>query len=422
MQHSQDLALPGQLRGGGTSQPVGPLELRGIALVILVGVLLMVQVLDGMDMNALSFVGRKVIDEFHISRAQLGGCIGITFLGMSVGAVILGRLGDQLGRRLCIIAIVAAFAGGQLATAFAPNVQTLFILRLLTGLALGGYYPVAASLLVDYSPIGSRGTAVTMLTVGSAVGAAICGVLAAFVVPSFGWRSLFIVGGVLPLLMLPLIFLCVPPGSAQPNKSKSPLWHLPLPSLFRHEGWRTTVSYWLAKLFGAFPVFFLVGWLPTLALSHTGTPAQAALTGALYQIMSPVGGLALAWFSDRLGSRMVVGAALAGALCMVLLGGLQGYAFMAASMATGFFVSGMLIFTAATAAQCYARPIRGFALGCGTGVQRVGAALAPWLGGLLLDKGLALQVILAIGGGAVFLSGLMLLLMAQRPVVGAELE
>ncbi len=395
-----------------------PTVLEGRALYLLVGVLLLAQILDGVDMNALAYVGSAVMKDLQLSKSMFGACIGIAFVGMAIGAVFFGWLGDRIGRRFCILLVVALFGAGSLATAFSPNAATLFALRLLTGLALGGLLPVASSVLVERSPAKVRTFAVTAMTIGTAGGAAVCGVIASFVVPQFGWRSLFVVGSILPLLLLPVLYLCLPQDSAASKRNRFVASKAVRPSLFRKGAWRITLPCWGALFFGAIPVFFMMGWLPTLAKESGETVGQAALATSLCSIMGAFGGLCLAKLADRFGFKAMLIGTVAGAVCSALLGlAIGGGAFFPAAAAAGFFVVGMLTVTGAASGQFYVASIRGFAIGCGVGLMRVGGALSPWLAGMLLDMGLPSKALFLVGGGCVIVSGLLLQVLALNPTV-----
>jgi MFS family permease len=417
MTQISDSAAATTLVGLPDDASAAPAVLRGRALYLLVGILLLVQIIDGVDMNALAFVGSAVMKDLQLSKSMLGACIGIAFLGMAGGAVLFGWLGDRIGRRFCILLVVALFGTGSLATAFSPNAETLFVLRLLTGVALGGLLPVASSLLVERSPAKVRTTAVTVMTIGTAGGAAVCGIISTLVVPAFGWRSLFLVGWILPLLLLPVLFLCLPRDSVAPRR-RGVIASKPIrPSLFRKGAWRITLPCWGAFFFGAVPVFFVMGWLPTLARESGESQGQAALATSLCSIMGAFGGICLAKVADRFGLKWMLIGSLAGAVSSVLLGLVVGVgAFFAASAAVGFFIVGILTIIGAVSGQFYIASIRGFGVGCGVGLMRVGAALSPWLAGLLLDAGLSSKVLFGIGGGFVIVSGILLQVMALNPM------
>jgi AAHS family 4-hydroxybenzoate transporter-like MFS transporter len=392
--------------------------LQGAALYRLIALLFVVQIIDGIDMNALAFVGSGVMQEFNIGKSMFGACIGVAFIGMAGGAVLFGWLGDRLGKRFCVLLIVTLFGMGSLATAFSPNAETLLILRLLSGAALGGFLPVATSLVVERSPTKVRTTAVTAMTIGSAGGAAVCGVIASLIVPHFGWRSLFVVGWILPMILLPILFIYLPRDVVASKRDATAALTMVRPSLFRRGAWRITLPCWGMFFFGAMPVFFIMGWLPTLAKESGESVAQAALATSVCSIMGAVGGICLAKLADRFGYKVMPVVTVAGAVSAVLLGmAIGGGAFLLASAVAGFLIVGMLTTLGAVAGQFYATSIRGFGLGSAMGLMRIGAALSPWLAGLALDMGVSSKALFWIGGGLVLVSGFLLQVMARNPMV-----
>ncbi|MDB5575706.1 MAG: transporter [Bradyrhizobium sp.] len=393
--------------------------LQGAILYRLISLLFVVQIVDGIDMNALAFVGSGVMQEFNIGKSMLGACIGIAFIGMAGGAVLFGWLGDRIGKRFCILLIVTWFGMGSLATAFSPNAETLLFLRLLSGAALGGFLPVATSLVVERSPTNVRTTAVTAMTIGSAGGAAVCGVIASLIVPHFGWRSLFVVGWILPMILLPILFRYLPRDVIAPKRDTTAAPATIRPALFRRGAWRITLPCWGMFFFGAMPVFFIMGWLPTLARESGESAARAALATSVCSIMGAVGGICVAKLADRFGFKVLMPiVTVAGAVSAILLGlAIGGSAFLLASAVAGFFIVGMLTILGAVAGQFYATAIRSFGVGSGMGLMRIGAALSPWLAGLALDMGMPSKALFWIGGGLVLVSGLLLQVMARNPMV-----
>ncbi len=127
---------------------------------------------------------------------------GAGLFGLMIGALVLGPIADRIGRRRIIIVCTAAFGIGTLATIFAGDVSSLLIIRFLTGLGLGGAMPNAVALTSEFSPHRRRATMIMTMFCGFSIGAAVGGLLAAALIPAFGWRSVFVVGGVVPLLLV----------------------------------------------------------------------------------------------------------------------------------------------------------------------------------------------------------------------------
>ena len=130
--------------------------------------------------------------------------------GLMIGALTLGPLADRVGRKKIIIFSTLAFGIGTLATAFIQDVNTLLVIRFLTGLGLGGAMPNTVAMTSEFNPHRRRATMVMIMFCGFSLGAALGGLLAAALIPQFGWRSVFVVGGVAPLLLVPILALRLP--------------------------------------------------------------------------------------------------------------------------------------------------------------------------------------------------------------------
>src|ERR1700751_5173509 len=162
--------------------------------------------LDGFDTQAIGYVAPALAREWGLAtRGALGPVFSAGLFGLMIGALVFGPLADRVGRKKIIIFATADFGIGAFATAFAQDVTTLLVIRFLTGLGLGGAMPNAIALTSEYNPQRRRATMVMIMFCGFSIGAALGGLLAADLIPRLGWRSVFIVGGVAPLLLFPLL-------------------------------------------------------------------------------------------------------------------------------------------------------------------------------------------------------------------------
>src|SRR5215470_14956928 len=185
-------------------QPVGGFQIK--LLLICAAVLF----LDGFDTQAIGYVAPALAKEWHLGKGALGPVFSAGLFGRMIGALVFGPLADRVGRKRIIIFSTVAFGIGAFATAFAQDVTTLLVIRFLTGLGLGGAMPNAIAMTSEYNPHRRRATMVMIMFCGFSVGAALGGFLAAGLIPRFGWRSVFIVGGVAPLLMVPVLVWWLP--------------------------------------------------------------------------------------------------------------------------------------------------------------------------------------------------------------------
>src|SRR5471030_171027 len=166
--------------------------------------------LDGFDTQAIGYVAPALAKEWGLTKAALGPVFPAGLFGLMIGALVFGPLADRIGRKKIIIFSTLAFGLGALVTAFVQDVNSLLAIRFLTGLGLGGAMPNAIALTSEFNPRRRRATMVMIMFCGFSVGSALGGLLAAALIPQFGWRSVFVVGGLAPLLLAPVLALKLP--------------------------------------------------------------------------------------------------------------------------------------------------------------------------------------------------------------------
>ena len=171
---------------------------------------LLIAIFDGFDTQAVAFTGPALIQAFNLGPGALGPVMAAGTVGMVLGAMFLGLLGDKLGRRPTILIGVALFGTTSLATAFATSTEQIIILRFLAGLGMGGVTPNILSLAAEYGPARMRGTIMTVVLLGLPTGAILGGLLAAQMLPTIGWQGIYVVGGVVPLALLVVLFFALP--------------------------------------------------------------------------------------------------------------------------------------------------------------------------------------------------------------------
>ena len=156
---------------------------------------------DGFDAQAMGFVAPALTAAMKIQRSVLGSVISSGLVGMMIGALVSGPLADRIGRKPVLIACALIFGVGSLLTATAQSVESLMAWRAVTGLGMGGAMPNAIALTSEYMPRRRRAGAVTTMICGFSLGAAVGGLVAASIIPRFGWPSVFVVGGVIPIVI-----------------------------------------------------------------------------------------------------------------------------------------------------------------------------------------------------------------------------
>src|SRR5215218_10137691 len=166
--------------------------------------------LDGFDTAAIGYIAPSLITEWGVERPALAPVLSAALFGLAFGALSAGPLADRFGRRAVLIGSVLVFGVACLASAFSDGLTQLVVWRFVTGLGLGAAMPNAVTLMSEYCPDGRRATLTNAMFCGFPLGAAFGGFLAAWMIPQFGWRSVLILGGAVPLVLVLLLFLLLP--------------------------------------------------------------------------------------------------------------------------------------------------------------------------------------------------------------------
>ena len=180
-------------------KPIGRLQIWAILLCAVV------VFSEGFDAQAIAYVAPSISAAWALDKGALGPVFGAGLLGIMLGSLLIAPLADRFGRRPIIILSTLAFGILTLATVFAWDLNSLLILRLLTGFGLGGAMPNAIALTSEYSPERRRAFLVMLMFGGFSLGSAGGGFFAAYLVPHYGWHAVFLFGGILPLVLIPIL-------------------------------------------------------------------------------------------------------------------------------------------------------------------------------------------------------------------------
>ncbi len=350
--------------------------------------------LDGFDLVVLG----AVIPELSATKAlgltpetlTLVATVGL--VGVGIGAVAIGPITDRFGRRKSLITCIAAFSVFTLLIAVAPGVTSFALLRFLAGLGLGACLPTALAFMTEYAPPGRGGTAVTRMMTGYHVGAVLTALLAIILIEPLGWRSMFVVGGVLGLLTLPVMWAKLPESEAFLAARSSGRAPVPVSAVVRGRFLAISIGLWVASFMGLLLVYGLNTWLPTI-MGKAGYSTGDALGLLLALNLGAVTGLLVAGrISDARGNKPTVLTWFA--LAAVFLAALSIKLESTPAVYVAVFLAGVFVFSAqvlvyAFVGHLYPPDVRGTALGMSAGVGRLGAIVGPFLGGALVTAGLA---------------------------------
>ena len=296
-----DVSLP--------QQTAGPFENMGRLQFKIVALCFFAILFDGIDTTAIGVVVPTLSRSWAVPPAAFTAAFLATNLGAVVGYIGCGPIADRIGRRPLIIVSVIWFGICTLLTVFVNSVTTLWILRFVTALGLGGAVPTGIAQAADYAPVKYRDAMTVAVTTGLTAGAMVSGLLGVALIQNFGWQSVFVVGGVLPLLLAPALWLWLPEAPNFRTVAAAPSPPKPLSGfarLFENQYAVRTVLLW-GYAFLIFTTFYaLVSWVPTLLLSFGFTPAQAPIGVAALGVGGVVGNIILAALAARI--RRPVGA------------------------------------------------------------------------------------------------------------------
>ena len=416
--------------------------------------------MDGYDAQAIGYVAPTLNRVWQLQPGALGPVFGAGLFGLTIGALVAGPAADRFGRKPVILLSTFFFGICTLLTVTSESLSGLLAWRFLTGLGLGGAMPNAIALTSEYSPDRSRATMVMVMFIGFSLGSALGGAIAAQIVPTYGWTAVFWIGGILPLLLLPVLMFALPesirllalegtqdarvarllariaPGRRFDSGTRfvAPEEHppgFPVRHLFTEGRSVGTVLLWIMFFMNLLDLYFLANWLPTV-IHNTGISVRlAVLATALLQIGGIVGTLVLARLIDRFLPYPVLAAAY---FCAAVFLAAIGYAgssialIMALVFAVGFCVVGAQIGANALAALYYPTFIRSSGVGWALGIGRIGSIIGPVVGGMLLAQHWSISSIFLIGAipaliaaGAVFTMGQLAPTLPGRARVGKPL-
>jgi MFS transporter, AAHS family, 4-hydroxybenzoate transporter len=390
---------------------------RGAALwVTALGFLMMTT--DGYDLQSAALAAPALALEWNVKRELLGPMLGASIAGMAFGSIALGWLGDRIGRKTAFLVCMALLSLGSFASAHAATLEALMWYRLATGLGLGGATPLATTLVAEWTPARWRTVAVAVVIVGVPLGGAVGALLADHLIPTYGWRSVFLTGGVLPLAFL-LVALPLLPESPAFRARAAAGTGLPrrrLLALVTRPHLMDSLTIWGSFICNSLALYGFVNWLP-LVLSSAGLPLQAALRGSLlFSLGGVVGSVCGAVLISRYGSRSIGSSiALAGAFAAVLVGvtlmesrhaGDSTVQMLTLIAVAGVALNGMQNFLYAVAANAYPIDIRASGVGCASAVARAGGVVSSVVGSAYFSLHLPVAQFFYILAAVIFLTAL----------------
>jgi AAHS family 4-hydroxybenzoate transporter-like MFS transporter len=349
---------------------------------------------DGFDTQAIAFVAPAISKQWAVPPPQFGAIFSAGLVGLALGAFLFGSLADRVGRKYVILLCVALFGISSILTTLSSGMAELAVWRILTGLGLGGVLP---NLIATTNEVGStkhKNTLVMLMFCGFPLGATIGGLVSAPLIEAYGWHSVFITGGVLPLALLPLLYLFLPRSNSSalpsPEVNRGDVPANRIAQLFREGRAVPTLLLWTAFFSNLLVMYFLVNWLPSLLSIAGSSLSVATLSTALLNLGGIVGAVLLSRLINGPHALLALASAyVLAAVALLLIARADGnipILLTGAGLAGAVVVGGQIAMNAVTA-SFYPAQIRATGIGWALGIGRVGSIVGPLLGGLLLGSG-----------------------------------
>lgn len=393
--------------------PMTPFQIGVVTLCVLIAGL------DGFDVLVIAYTAPSIVHEWGLAPTDLGIIFGAGVLGMALGNAFVAPIGDKVGRKPIAIVSLAILALGMFASALARNSGELAVLRVVTGIGIGTALANVNVIVAEYASDGRRSLSISLMTIGYPAGATLGGFLSIFLISNYGWRSVYLFGALLAVVLaVPASFwmpesidyllsrrpvralarinrimrhLRQPAISDLPeNKLKDERQDTSLLAVFHRPYLASTVAASLAYFGTTFTVFFLLNWIPKI-LTELGFSISGGISVSLVMnVAGMVGCLLFGLLAKPVGPRRLAAVFMAGLFATTAIFGMTS-AGAAALTATTVLIGGCL-FTSMTALYvivpaAFPSTVRSTGTGVTMSIGRIGAMMGPFVAGVLISNG-----------------------------------
>lgn len=377
---------------------------------------------DGIELGLIGAVATPIMGEWSLEPVQFGTVSSYSALGMILGALIFGPLADRISRKNTILISALIYSFFTLMGAFAQGIIDFSVYRFIAGIGMGGIVPTTLGLITDISPRKNRAYVATFLTTFIGVGALIAGLISIYLIPAFGWRSIFIVGG-LPIITIPFLIKLLPEspiilykkgrfeelanllnrlssnkefysGKDKYEMLISVKTKVPFMSLFQNKEGSSTLLIWIAFFCSYLVSFGLNAWLPNIMV-RAGYPLTSGLLFAVVMgLGAMIGSLTGGKIAGQLGlKKVVIWSFILGGIPLCLLSINFGSAVLLYSIffIVGWGTIGSQNLLLAFCSQLYPSEIRSTGLASASIIGRLGSFTGPLFGGIILSLNVPLN-------------------------------
>ena len=378
---------------------------------------------DGLDTGIIGFVAPALLDDWGITKPQLAPVLSAALVGMSIGAIISGPLADKFGRKKVIVATTLLFAIFTIMCGLATSTQDLMIYRFITGIGLGAAMPNISTIVSEYMPIKRRAFLTGIAGCGFMLGISCGGILSAFLLESFGWAKVIIIGGVIPIILAVFLMLKLPESTqylVKKNKTQQAQGILekiqghpfsdnvqfklataeantsdesPVKQVLGKYFWGSSML-WLCCFMSLLVFYLLTSWMPTILKTAGFSTQQFSLIAAMFPFGGVIGAVIMGWYMDKLNPTNVIRYAYLFAFILFIITGFVSSNFILFSIS--LFLIGALLVGAQSSllplsALFYPSTCRAVGVSWMHGIGRVGAIIGAFYGSLIFTFELSLS-------------------------------
>ena len=366
--------------------------------------------LDGFDTAAIGYIAPSLLTEWHLAKPALAPVLSAALFGIAFGALVSGPVSDRVGRRPLIVASVLIFGTASIASAASSSIEQLSLLRFATGVGLGGAMTNAVTMIDEFCPTSRRATVTSLMCCGFPLGAALGGLIAAWLIPHAGWRTVLLLGGIMPILHGTLLLFKLPESArflVKKERAAEQIRAILMRISRDASGARGfallesarqieqnglglvlsrtyivgTLMLWLAGFMGLVIFYASINWMPVLLRDAGLNESRATLISALFPL-GGIGAVLCGALMDRFNANLVISSCYAlAAISLYCIGQAVG---TVALLVPVVLISGVLMNTAqasmaSLAASFYPTEGRGTGVACMLGVGRFGGIAGSFL-------------------------------------------
>ena len=381
-----------------------------------------IAIFEGFDLQSMGVAAPRMRAEFMLDNAQMAWAFSAAIIGTLPGAIIGGRLADIIGRKKILILSILIFGVMSLLTAYAENYTLLLLIRFFTGLGMGGALPIMITLASEAVAENRKATAVSIMYSGIPFGGLLTSVVAMLLAGDSEWRHIFYVGGIAPILLIPLLMKYLPESKSylqQKTQAPTPFFEV----LFAKERRMSTLQIWVSFFCTLVVLYFLLNWLPLLMGAQGLSKLEANYVQMGYNIGGIFGSILMGMLLDQMRIATVIKFIYAGiliALCCLSISPTVALLALSA-VGCGLFIVGGQSALYGLAAMYYPTEMRGTGVGAAVAIGRIGSFAGPLFAGFLLSLGQSATIVIGSSIPVILIAAISALLLVRKPKQAVQL-